>query len=509
MCSFNHLKGQKGDSGSLNDLKNFKEEIKKFKEENQNEIRAIKQQNNKELEDYRAQVNRELAAFLKEDWKEFPKNEAIAPPFKPEPLNLPKALPPALPQPDIHSLPLVNTDSIISSKKSISEGNTDKERQPLATDLNHGIDTQNKNKENQHPFSTLDQSIQFDFYGDLLTVLYSQGMVIHCNSPTEKGVSEFWSAMAAQDYPVFQEQLNFIAGAYSLNDWGRYQLIKKISERLFKDKNDQRCFQFFYLNQMNFDARLAKSEEHLLLLLPFKEMVYGLSYLNLGGKRFFIMDEAQGAIYTFNKVLVKDESLFSLQMPEKLNLKPNISRKTYTLKNGKSLSIQYNLNDILFYNDYPQADLSVFFNAQTSTQAETSLLEELRPLVKGINELDAVNFLLEFVYRNFPYKTDQDQFGKEKWFFLEDQVHYPYSDCEDRSVFFSFLVKNLLNLKVVGLNYPGHVAAAVSFNGYVNGDAILYKSERYIIADPTYIGAKAGMCMPHLKDISPKIVEMY
>ena len=134
--------------------------------------------------------------------------------------------------------------------------------------------------------------------------------------------------------------------------------------------------------------------------------------------------------------------------------------------------------------------------------------KELKPMLIGLNELDAVNLLLNFVQKKFEYKTDNEQFGKEKWFFPEDQLHYPYSDCEDRSVFFTYLVKKLLNLKVIGLNYPGHVAIAVAFNGSVNGYAINYKGYSYIIADPTYIGATAGMCMPQFVNIKPKVVEL-
>ena len=42
--------------------------------------------------------------------------------------------------------------------------------------------------------------------------------------------------------------------------------------------------------------------------------------------------------------------------------------------------------------------------------------------------------------------------------------YYPYCDCEDRSVLYSYLVRNLLKLDVVLLDYPNHIATAVCFN---------------------------------------------
>jgi hypothetical protein len=123
-----------------------------------------------------------------------------------------------------------------------------------------------------------------------------------------------------------------------------------------------------------------------------------------------------------------------------------------------------------------------------------------------MDEQRAVNFLLRFVQTSLKYKTDERQFGKENYLFPEETLHYPYSDCEDRAVLFAWLVQTLLGLDVVGLNFPGHVATAVKFNGRVSGDAITYKGNRYIVSDPTYINASAGMTMPDYKNIKPGVI---
>jgi hypothetical protein len=131
--------------------------------------------------------------------------------------------------------------------------------------------------------------------------------------------------------------------------------------------------------------------------------------------------------------------------------------------------VTYNKNSVAFCNAYPQTDFPVFFEARVPALAEQSLLAALGPLVSGRSEVEAVNLLLRFVQTAFDYQTDDDQFGREKYMFVEETLSYPHSDCEDRAILFSFLVRRLTGLEVVGLHYPGHLATAVLFNNAVRG----------------------------------------
>jgi hypothetical protein len=110
------------------------------------------------------------------------------------------------------------------------------------------------------------------------------------------------------------------------------------------------------------------------------------------------------------------------------------------------------------------------------------------------------------VQTSLKYETDDQQFGEENYLFPEETLFYPYSDCEDRAILFAWLVHSLLNLQVVGLDYPGHVATAVHFNESVKGDGFDYQGKRYVVADPTYINANAGMTMPEFKKYTPNII---
>ncbi|NQU85809.1 MAG: hypothetical protein HQ541_08620, partial [Mariniphaga sp.] len=173
-----------------------------------------------------------------------------------------------------------------------------------------------------------------------------------------------------------------------------------------------------------------------------------------------------------------------------------------------SLNIKYNQNLINFYRDYPQVNINIYFDAAVSLETKESIVEGLKPIINNMTETEALSFLLYFVQTSFDYQTDEKQFNKEKFFFPEEVFYYPYSDCEDRSVLFAYLVKELLNNKVIGIEYPGHIATAVKLNQDSEGDYLVYDGEKYIIADATFENAPLGMTMPEYRGKEAKIIEL-
>ena len=71
---------------------------------------------------------------------------------------------------------------------------------------------------------------------------------------------------------------------------------------------------------------------------------------------------------------------------------------------------------------------------------------------------------------------------------------------------FSYLVRKLMGLDVVLLDYPDHIATAVRFKGNVGGDYLMVNNQKYTVCDPTYIGASIGMTMPMFKNVAAKVL---
>lgn len=151
------------------------------------------------------------------------------------------------------------------------------------------------------------------------------------------------------------------------------------------------------------------------------------------------------------------------------------------------------------FKTYPQVDIEVYANATPSEEFCASVNRVIKPHIENLTPYKAVSYLLNYVQYNFKYATDDEQFGYEKPFFCEESYYYPKNDCEDRGVLFSFLVRYLLKMDVILIDYPGHIAAAVHFPTDVKGESVMYNGKRYVICDPTYIGASIGMEMSDFK----------
>ena len=63
-------------------------------------------------------------------------------------------------------------------------------------------------------------------------------------------------------------------------------------------------------------------------------------------------------------------------------------------------------------------------------------------------------------------------------------------------------------MDAVLLEYPNHLAAVVRFNGTIEGDYVTVEGKRFVICDPTYVGAGIGVSMSDLDTSNLKIVKL-
>ena len=167
-----------------------------------------------------------------------------------------------------------------------------------------------------------------------------------------------------------------------------------------------------------------------------------------------------------------------------------------------------------FYSTYPTSMLdenimtrwAMYANTPMAQDVSKQLYPQLKAIISGKTQLDAVNILLNWVQTGFVYEYDDKVWGGDRAFFAEESLYYPYCDCEDRSILFTRLVRDILGLKCILVYYPGHLAAAVNFTESVNGDYILLNGQKYIISDPTYIGAPVGLTMVNMNNKSAKVI---
>ena len=456
------------------------------KEAMEEDFEKFKNASKKEFQQYKDERDKEFADLLKKSWTIFDLENSKEPPKVPLPPKQPEKLPQAPKQNDDKKIPSIKPVSIIFL--------TDEPVIKITPD-------------NQNHLLPLNKKISF--YNVDITIDYQTEMISHCSEINEKGVSDYWNTLSNTNYRFLLEEIKNIGSKLQLNDWGYFDLINKISDELVSDKNDRILFCFFMLSHLNFDVKVAKKNNDFILLLPFETIVYKKSFITIDNTKYYIIgDDSEGSIYTFKQRFSNANKPINLSLSKNIKLGNDYTSKNiYLKKSEKNIEIKYNTNLIHFFNQIPMSDLSVFFNSKLDPITENSLVKAITPLIENKNELEAVNIILDFVQNAFEYKTDIDQFGYEKFYFPEDIFHYPYSDCEDRSILFSHLIKTILKLDVIGLEYNTHAACAVKFSSEINGDSITFNGAKYIICDPTYIGASAGMSMPQFANEKPKVIK--
>lgn len=332
------------------------------------------------------------------------------------------------------------------------------------------------------------------------------------NGLNENAIADAYEALCNSDYKPLLADCAQIRKDLRLNDWGVFTLVRQVADTYCGTANESIVMQQFLLNEMGYKARMTRkaTEDKMMLFVATDCSIYAHPYITLNGQNYYNLsgNNEQCQFYMCQKDSPKAKNSVGMQLKEAPLFPGTVVSSTHQAK-GSAARVTVDVPKALmdFYKDYPQCDYSVYFNAPVNAAMENRILSSLAPLVQGRNEADAANILINFVQTAFQYQTDGQQFGYEKPFFVEELFYYPYSDCEDRAMLFSYLVRKLLGLDVVLLDYPEHIATAVRFNGNVSGDYLMVNGRKYIVCDPTYIGASIGMTMPRYKTVSAKVLK--
>lgn len=447
----------------------------------QNQFYTFREKICKQYGNYRDSINNAFAKHLEKSWNRFNINSPLPVPQKP------------IPQMDIF-ISGVNSD--VSSELAIDSVIQQKD----SSDELSLWDASGANRENV-------QSVTVHYFGSELRFHYYPEYTFSIKTVEEKTIASIWKQLSESPYAELINELLFYRNDMNLNDWGMYQLLNLIVAEFFPDrKNEQILFSAFVMNQLGFRMKIGKCEKQLLSLVSSQTPIYGIPFINLGNEKYYLFEQTntQSGIYSYQIDYPTADKNISLQAKRPFRLALSLYTRQCTVENN-TYSINLNRNLIDLFQTYPQTEISVYANTPISSITRKSLEKELLPQLMNKTEWESVNFLLQFVQTAFEYKNDIQQFGQEKFFFSEELFFYPFSDCEDRSVLFSQLVRRFLGLQVILLDYPDHVATAVKFNSPIEGDFINVQGERYIICDPTYLHAKVGQSIPRYKKQRAKI----
>ena len=332
-------------------------------------------------------------------------------------------------------------------------------------------------------------------------------------------IAEFWEVVSSIDHTNFLNYTTQLKTQMELNDWGYILLINRISKQIFGAQNNNlvRMLNWFLLTKAGYQNKVGYDKNGVYNLFMVSNNIFDTKYYILDGNKFFPINfnneyQTPSSIFTYqgiHQAQIKKLDLAIYQYPKFAN-STNIFTKYLEFEyqnENYSFPISVNKDVAAYFEYYPQTDLPIFFNASLSSSTYRQMTSALMPVLETMTELEAVNFLLRLVQTSFEYKTDQDQFDREKYMMPDEIFFYQYSDCDDRSIFFATLVRDMLGLEVVGLRYSRHVAVAVHFTNIVEGDYHLSDGKRFVVADPTFINAPVGKTMTSYKKETPVIIK--
>ena len=350
-----------------------------------------------------------------------------------------------------------------------------------------------------------------NFCGQKVYVDKSLKGVCSIGNMRENAIADAYEAMCKADYKALVDDCRKVKKELNLNDWGIFLFVREASKALCTDENAAVVMQQFLLNELGYKSKMARRADRnqMLLFVAADCQVYGHPYFTKDGLNYYNLTSNESCqFYMCQEDSPKAKSKLNMQVNHAPALNAGMVNSVHKNRSGSvAVSVDVPKSLMEFYGSMPQCDYSVYVNAEVNPSVASKVLSTLAPLVNGKSEAEAANLLINFVQTGFQYATDQEQFGYEKPFFVEELFYYPYCDCEDRSVLYSYLVRNLLKLDVVLLDYPNHIATAVCFNENVSGDFVTVGGKKYVVCDPTYIGASIGKAMPQFKNVAAKVLK--
>ena len=464
----------------------WSQRVRESQQNAREEYERFRQQAEQDYNDFRRKANEEYARFMQNPWTAFETQPAEEIP------TLPKPPMPVLADPISHPKPL----PIPFEGKPLHPKPIEQPRpvEPLTPQVEPGI-----------PETII------SFYGTDLAFHFSALQPLHMKDASESSVSSLWKELSERSYDNLIAECLQNSNKLNLCDWGYVMMTEQVAESFCGGHtNEAVVLHMYLLTQSGYQMRIGRAGDKLCVLVGSNEKIYRYRFFRINDVKYYCFDNSidHKTFQIFNRAFPK-EKMMRLDMSQpnltfkKANPRTIGSKRFPTIK----ANIVLNQNLIDFFNSCPiNSEWQLYAKASLSDMAKDSLYPILRKAITGKTQEQAANILLNFVQTGFAYATDQEQFGYERPLYPDESLYYPFCDCEDRSILFACLVRELMGLEVVLLDYPEHLSTAVCFTEDVEGDYLVLGEKKYVACDPTYIGANVGMSMPTMRKYNPSVV---
>lgn len=347
------------------------------------------------------------------------------------------------------------------------------------------------------PTNSNNRSINLNFYNESIELIYDDRIIIEAPfENSESSITVFYKEMEDTPYQNLLENLESYKKKLSLNDWLFYELIRSTLNEIFIDKSDRQkeLAAWFLLSKAGYNTRLTYLGVFIFVYVHSEENIFETPMIEEKGKMFINLSSIYNNIDTKGALLNMlpftpnpAGQIFSFDLSKLPKFKPLEKTRNFKFQwkdQVYNLQIKFDLNLINMMEHYPIFEEVSYIQTPLSSIAAESLLPQLNEIIKDKTEKEVLEILAIFTRSAFQYKDDNDYFGKNKPMIGDEVFYYPYSDCEDRSALFYYLVKELLHLPMIVIAYNDHLTIAVATSKSI-GNPIYHRNKKYYICDPT------------------------
>jgi hypothetical protein len=332
-----------------------------------------------------------------------------------------------------------------------------------------------------------------DFYEQKLVFEYSETVVLKKKfNANENDFKKFYETISESDYRSLLDTLEFYKDEYQLNDWLYYLLINKVCSGLEKRPINASYLEWFLLGKSGYRSKATFSKSNFLIWVDSEESLVGLrrlgeSYcINCGELNF----EFHG-LSRFNPFKNNKKKFSFAFNPLPVFVQISYTKKVFRLRlpdaSFKEVEVQFNNVLLSCLKDFDGFNMSQVFSVPLSSGTKT-LIEEIAKVIKDYSDSAKVEYLTTFTRINSKYKEDREYFGKEKWMTPEEYLFYDSGDCDDRSSFLYYILKEIVGKPIIIIDYPNssHVNIGISLDLKMKPN-FFYKGKPYYVAEPTVL----------------------
>ena len=295
-----------------------------------------------------------------------------------------------------------------------------------------------------------------------------------------------------------KQEMDAFASSYQLDDLAFVLFTQKVAAHFWSDPNMAKIFQYQLLKEKGYQLLLGYTSEQVTVYGHFLYDLANVAEVNYCNVLYSDLSFNQNLALCEEQLIECSEGSKTIEVNQHKAPLFNALQTRYHFETefkGKSYSFQGELNQSLinYYRDLPSISFGeIYLNYHLSDLAYKQLIGDLKKAVKNMSTRQQLDFLLHFTQVVIPYQTDQALVGREKFAFAEEVLGNKAGDCEDKSILFAYLVKEVLQLPSLALVYihQNHLNVAVAVSGTQYN--FIYNNQKYIVCEPSGPGLQAG-----------------